>query len=340
MPIDTSARPPAMSDVALAAGVSHQTVSRVLNGHPSVRPETRERVQEAIARLGYRRNSAARTLVTRRTDTLGVVTPASALYGPTSTLVAFEEAAREAGWYVSVATMRRFTAESMRTTVEHFLDQGVDALVVIAPTREVGEAVAGLEVTVPVVLISSTLDIPASSGVRTVGVDQRLGARLATRHLLARGHSSVLHVAGPLDWYDAQDRLAGWREECAAAGVRVQEPVTAGWTADSGYEVGRSLVATGLPEAIFAANDQLALGLEHAFWEAGVQVGQDVALVGFDDEVGSAHYLPPLTTVRQDFVRLGGLAVDVVRQAIAGGAQPGAPRLVPPEIVVRRSSGV
>ncbi len=329
-----------MSDVALAAGVSHQTVSRVLNGHPSVRPETRLRVQDAIARLGYRRNSAARALVTRRSDTLGVVTPASALYGPTSTLVAFEEAAREAGWYVSVATMRRFTADSMRAAVEHFLDHGVDALVVIAPTREVASAVSGLDVPVPVVLISSALELRERESVLSVGVDQRLGARLATRHLLARGHTKVLHVAGPQDWFDAQDRLAGWREECEAAGVSVPTPVVAGWSADSGYEVGRSLAAGALPEAIFAANDQLALGLEHAFWDAGIRVGQDVAIVGFDDEVGSAHYLPPLTTVRQDFARLGGLAIEVLRQALGGVTGREAPRLVPPEIVVRRSSGV
>ncbi|WP_444664743.1 LacI family DNA-binding transcriptional regulator [Cellulomonas sp. CW35] len=341
MSTDSGSRPPAMSDVALAAGVSHQTVSRVLNGHPSVRPETRDRVQAAIASLGYRRNSAARALVTRRSDTLGVVTPASALYGPTSTLVAFEQAAREAGWYVSVATMRRFTAESMRGAVEHFLDHGVDALVVIAPTREVAAAVSGLDVPVPVVLICSALELRETAGVLSVGVDQRLGARLATRHLLARGHTEVLHVAGPQDWFDAQDRLAGWREECAAAGVVVREPIVAGWSADAGYDVGRELAARGrVPESIFAANDQLALGLEHAFWDAGIRVGQDVALVGFDDEVGSAHYLPPLTTVRQDFVRLGTLAIEVLRGALGSSERRGAPRLVPPEIVVRRSSGV
>jgi len=337
---ELGARPPAMSDVARDAGVSHQTVSRVLNDHPSVRPETRDRVLESIARLGYRRNSAARALVTRRTDTIGVVTPASALYGPTSTLVAFEEAARVAGWYVSVATMRGFDARTLRTTVEHFLSQGVDALAVIAPTREVARAVEGLSVPVPVVLISSAPELRTHEGVLAVGVDNRLGARLATRHLLARGHERVLHVAGPQDWFDAQDRLAGWREECENAGLTPPAPLVAGWTADEGYTVGRSLVESGLPSAIFAANDQLALGLEHAFADAGVRVGQDVALVGFDDEVASAHYLPPLTTVRQDFGRLGALAIDVLRRALAHAEPQEAPRLIPPEIVVRRSSGI
>jgi DNA-binding LacI/PurR family transcriptional regulator len=325
-----------MSDVAMHAGVSHQTVSRVLNGHPSVRPETRDRVLESIATLGYRRNSAARTLVTRRSDTLGVVTPASALHGPTSTLVGLEEAARVAGWYVSVATVREVDAESMRQTAEHFLDHGVDGIVVIAPTTEIAEAVAGLDSPVPIVMISSTPDVPTGSHVHAVGVDQRQGARLATRHLLDLGHTSVLHVAGPQDWFDAQDRLAGWREECSAAGLDAVEPLVTGWQADDGYALGRELLAAGLPSAIFAANDQLALGLEHAFWEAGVRVGPDVALVGFDDEAGSAHYIPPLTTVRQDFTELGRLATTVMQAALDGG--PPVRRVLPSELVVRASS--
>jgi len=333
-------RPPAMNDVARAAGVSHQTVSRVLNGHPSVRPETRDRVMAAIATLGYRRNSAARALVTRRSDTWGVVTPASALYGPTSTLVAFEQAAREAGWYVSVATVRRFTADAVRDAVEHFLAHGVDAIVVIAPTRDVVEAVPGLDVPVPVVLVCSAPELREAQGLLTVGVDQRLGARLATRHLLGRGRSRVLHVAGPQDWFDAQDRLAGWRQECETAGAPVLDPVVAGWSADAGFAVGQELVARGrVPDAVFAANDQLALGLAHAFADAGVRVGQDVALVGFDDEAGAAHYVPPLTTVRQDFARLAAVTVGVLRDALAGTPVEGGPRLVVPELVVRASSG-
>ena len=334
--MNAAARPPAMSDVAQHAGVSHQTVSRVLNGHPSVRDETRERVLEAIATLGYRRNSAARALVTRRSDTLGVVTPATALYGPTSTLVGFEEAAREAGWYVSVATVRTFDGKSMRTAVEHFLDQGVDGIVVIAPTAEVARAVAGIDSPVPVVMISSAPDVPTSGHVHLVGVDQRMGARLATRHLLEQGHDSVLHVAGPQDWFDARDRLAGWRDECAAAGIETASPLVSGWRADDGYALGRMLVAEGVPSAIFAANDQLALGLEHAFWEAGVRVGRDVALVGFDDETGAAHYTPPLTTVRQDFGKLGRMAITILKDLIDGESVEH--RLLPPELVVRASS--
>ncbi|GIG40540.1 LacI family DNA-binding transcriptional regulator [Cellulomonas phragmiteti] len=323
-----------MNDVAALAGVSHQTVSRVLNEHPSVRPATRERVLEAIATLGYRPNLAARALVTRRTGTLGVITPASALFGPTSTLVAFEQAARDAGFYVSVATLRAFQGDEVVAAVEHFLAQGVDGVVVVAPRSGTVDAVGGVHVPVPVVLVSSGregLDLP------TVSVDQVAGGRLATEHLLTSGRRTVVHVAGPQEWYDARDRLRGWREALEAAGVPVPEHRAGGWSAADGYQVGTELVRTGVPEAIFAANDQLALGLLAAFGQAGVRVPQDVAVVGFDDEPGTAFYAPPLTTVRQGFDELGRRAVQSVVDALAGGAP--AHHAIAPELVVRRSSG-
>src|SRR4051812_31761097 len=151
---DAPRRPPGMHDVAALAGVSHQTVSRVLNDHPSVRPETRDKVLAAVARLNYRRNSAARALVTRRTGVVGVVTPATALYGPSSTLLGLEEAARLSGLYVSVATVRNFEAETMKRILEHFFDQGVDGVAVIAPTVEIVDVLAGTRSDVPLVMVS------------------------------------------------------------------------------------------------------------------------------------------------------------------------------------------
>jgi len=324
-----------MTDVAALAGVSHQTVSRVLNDHPSVLPQTRQRVLAAVAELGYRRNVAARTLVTRRSGTIGVITPATALYGPTSTLVGLEEAARVAGLFVSVATIRGLDTDTMGRALDHFLAQGVDALVVIAPTREVVGLLSALPVPVPVVMISSTHDLPDVPGLVVVGVDQHQGARLATEHLLGSVRE-VLHVAGPQGWFDAQDRLAGWRAAVEDAGAAAPVPVVAGWGADDGYAVGRGLVRADLPEAVFAANDQLALGLLHAFAEAGVRVPHDVLVVGFDDEAGAAHFVPPLTTVRQDFAELGRRAVTAVTAAI-GGARP-EPVRIPAQLVVRTSS--
>jgi len=186
-----------MHDVAALAGVSHQTVSRVLNDHPSVRPETRDKVLAAVASLNYRRNSAARALVTRRTDVVGVVTPATALYGPSSTMLGIEEAARLSGLYVSVATVRNFEGETMKRILEHFFDQGVDGVAVIAPTVEIVDVLVGIRSDVPLVMVSSAGDVPPAEHLSAVGVDQRAGAVLATSHLLEH-HSEILHeqVAG------------------------------------------------------------------------------------------------------------------------------------------------
>lgn len=327
-------RPPAMSDVALLAGVSHQTVSRVLNDHPSVRPETRQRVQAAIAELGYRRNTAARTLVTRRSGAIGVMTSGSALFGPTSTLIAIEGAARDAGLFVSVATVRRWEADALHRALEHFMDQGVDGLVVVAAHDDAVRVVTAFDAPVPVVMVGPRdLEVGA---IHAVSVDQYGGARLATRHLVGLGHRGVVHLAGPQDWIDGRERVRGWRDELAAAGLAAGAPIEGDWTADRGYAVGRAMVAGELPTAVFAANDQLALGLLHAFAEAGVRVPDDVSVVGFDDVDGSAHFVPPLTTVRQEFGALGRRCLEMLRAAIAG--EPVLPDVIAPRLVVRSST--
>lgn len=330
-----------MADVAALAGVSHQTVSRVLNGHRSVRPATREKVLEAIAELGYRRNSAARALVTARSATVGVVTTGSPLFGPSSTLIAVEEAAREQGWYVSVATLRRYDAATLHNALEHFMDQAVEGIVVIAPHTDVADAVESFRASVPVVLIAARElqpDLPMPT--IPLAVDQRAGARLAVEHLIELGHRRILHVAGPPDWLDAVEREEAWRAVLVEHRLPVPEPVVASWTADSGYMVGLDLAqrvrAGGGPTAVFAANDQLALGLLRAFWECGVSVPGDVSVVGFDDVDGSGHFIPPLTTVRQPFVDLGRRSVALLLAAVDGG-NPTA-ELIAPELVVRRSA--
>ncbi len=344
-------RPPAMSDVARLAGVSHQTVSRVLNDHPSVRPETRERVLDAIATLGYRRNSAARALVTMRSGTIGVVTTGSALYGPTSTLIAVEEAAREQGYFVSVATIRRYDADTMHRVLEHFMDQGVEGIVVIAPQTDVAAAVDSFKAPVPVIMIAAR-DHPGEApdaetphearagSILAIAVDQRLGARTATEHLLGLGHRTVLHLSGPLDWFDARERETGWRAALEEHGAPVPDPVRGDWSSDRGYAVGKELAdavrAGDGPTAVFAGNDQLALGLLRAFWERGVRVPSDVSVVGFDDVAGAGHFIPPLTTVRQPFGTLGRRCMAMMIDALAGATVR--PVSIPPELMVREST--
>ena len=326
-----------MSDVALHAGVSHQTVSRVLNGHPSVRAETRDRVLESIATLGYRRNSAARALVTRRSDTLGVVTPATALHGPTSTLVGFEEAARVAGWYVSVATVRQVDAESMRRTAEHFLDQGVDGIVVIAPTNEIAQAVAGLDSPVPIVMISSTPDVPPGP--------PRARGRRRPAPGRAPGHPPPARP-GRHRCCTSPDRRTGstprtaWPAGTTSASPPASSssaPVVTGWRADDGYAIGRRLVDERPPERDLR-RERPARARARARVLGGRRPGRPRTWRSSASTTRQArpHYAPPLTTVRQDFAELGRLATSVMQAALDGG--PSERHVLPPELVVRASS--
>ena len=324
-----------MHDVARAAGVSHQTVSRVLNDHPNVRAETRERVQAAIAALGYRRNSAARALVTRRSGVLGVVMISEPEFGPTSTIISLESAAHAAGYSVSFTTLPNFSVEQTTRVFEHFFALGAEGVVVIAPLSSVAETIRPFARQVPVVTIAAGQ--PAGQEFHPVAVDQQLGARLATRYLIELGHRDIVHVRGPQEWFDAQERWLGWRAELDEAGIEAPTPIDADWSAARGFEIGRSLAREGLPSAVFAANDQLALGILRAFSEAGVDVPGDVSVVGFDDIPGSAYFSPPLTTVRQEFDQLGRRAIGMLLSAIDGELLDHTP--IPPRLVVRASTG-
>jgi DNA-binding LacI/PurR family transcriptional regulator len=315
-------RAPAMTDVAQVAGVSHQTVSRVLNGHPSVRPATRDRVLAAIERLGYRPNLAARALVTGRSRTLGLVTHDTTLYGPVSTLYGIERAARDAGWYLSVVSVSSLDPRSMRDAFERLALQGVAGVIAITPFAAAGAALRELSASVPVVVAEGD---PGGT-LSTVTVDQRAGARLATEHLLGLGHRLVAHVSGPLEWYEAAERAAGWRESLAAAGLDAPEVVGGDWTARAGYRAGVQLAGWRELTGVFVANDNMALGVLRALSEHGRHVPDDVSVVGFDDAQESAYFTPPLTTVHQDFAELGRRALELLLARIepAGGGAPGA----------------
>jgi DNA-binding LacI/PurR family transcriptional regulator len=326
-----------MSDVAARAGVSHQTVSRVINGHPNVAPQTRERVEQAIRELGYRPNTAARALVTGSTRTIGFVTVNINQYGPAQTLVGLERAARAAGYSLSVTVLDEATADAMRDAVDRFVAQSVDAVLALATYDDAVEALHLVHAPLPLVTVQSggALEEPA------VGVDQVAGARLATRHLLDLGHRTVHHVTGPADSQEARDRIAGWRAELTAAGAA--EPVCAhgDWTPSSGYEAGRRLAARRREgeeiTAVFLANDQMAMGLLAALHEEGLEAPRDVSVVGFDDLPEAPYLTPPLTTVRQDFAELGHRAVELVLARLAG--QELHPQPVPPVLLVRSSTG-
>lgn len=328
-------RPAVMHDVARLAGVSHQTVSRVLNGHANVRPATRERVLEAIRQLDYHPNTSARALVTRRARTIGVMSFDTRLYGPASTLLAIERAARAEGYAVTLISIPTLDRDSVRTAVRSLAGQAVDGAIVIAPRERAAHGLGDLRPELPVVAVEAG----HASEIPVVSVDQAAGARLATEHLLTLGHKTVWHVAGPADWLEASERIDGWHAALDDAGRPAVPIVRGDWSPRSGYEAGLELLDKPRLTAVFAANDQMALGVMHAFHERGIRVPDDVSVVGFDNIPESAYFTPSLTTVHQDFDEVGRRGVRLLIDIMHGGRdRVGPPARVPAELVRRRSS--
>ncbi|MPZ82594.1 MAG: LacI family DNA-binding transcriptional regulator [Actinophytocola sp.] len=322
-----------MTDVARLAGVSHQTVSRVLNGHPNVREQTRLRVQAAIAELGYRPNKAARALVTGRSQLIGVVAQNSTLFGPASLLAAFELAAAEAGFAVSLRRVKVLDRASIAEAVEHHRDLQVAGIVAIAPTASASEALADVPAGVPLV----TVDGDPSRSTPLVTVDQAAGAFDATRHLLDAGHATVWHVSGPPDWFDSAGRVRGWQHALEAAGAEVPPLVAADWSAAAGYRAGQMLARMPEVTAVFAANDHLALGILRAMSERGKRVPHDLSVVGFDDVPEAAYFIPPLTTVRPDFDAVARETLGLLLAQVGAGDTDPVQRTIAPTLVSRDS---
>src|SRR5579884_3471496 len=325
-----------MSDVGRLAGVSHQTVSRVINDSAHVRPETRERVLAAMRELGYRPNYVARALVTGRSRTLGVVSFDTTLYGPASTLFGIERAAHEEGCFIIVASLKALDSASLTEAVDRLAVHGVDGILVIAPHPE---AVSGLrETPAPVPLVA--VEAGPEDVVPVVAIDQFAGAFGATRHLLDLGHETVWHITGPPDWLETQQRVSGWRAALEAAGAEPPPPLTGDWSARAGYDLGRRLSADPAVTAIFVANDQMALGVLRAMNEAGREIPREISVVGFDDIPEAPYFTPPLTTIRQDFNEMGSRSLRLLLRMIEAGQRVDAGASVRPELVVRASTSV
>jgi DNA-binding LacI/PurR family transcriptional regulator len=329
-----------MADVARLAGVSHQTVSRVLHDNPNVRGETRDRVLAAIKQLNYRPNSMARALVTGRTKTLGVISSDATLYGPASTLFGIERAAHDAGYAVIVSSLRSVSRASVLEAIQQLRDNGVDGIALAAPLRGAADSLRHARFDVPVVALEAgqAMSIPVAA------VDQRAGAAAATRHLLSLGHKTVWHLAGPTDWQEAKERIVGWKSALEGAGAPVPAPLRGDWTPRSGYEAAEAFLKMPKFTALFVANDQMALGVLRRFHEAGREVPRDLSVVGFDDIPEAAYFTPPLTTVRQDFAELGKRCLQLLLEQIEGpdsqveGNDQAQRLVVPPELVVRESA--
>ncbi|MFF8188247.1 LacI family DNA-binding transcriptional regulator [Microbacterium sp. NPDC016588] len=313
-----------MADVAAAAGVSAQTVSRVANGSPRVDPTTRARVEKAMGDLGYRMHRAARALRTGQTSTIGLVVSTLASVGNSRMLQAISEAAAARDYALAVVTVGE---RGIREAFARLRSQGVDGAVVL------NEATELVRDAPPADLHLVVVDSPPDERFSIVQTDHAGGARAAVEHLLGLGHDTVHHVAGPVRSFAAAERERGWRAALADAGRRVPDLVRGDWTSASGHAAVSALTDA---TAVFVANDQMALGALRAFADAGRRVPDDVAVVGFDDIVDAAEYRPPLTTVRQDFDVLGARTVEALVAAIEGGVHVA--ETVPAPLVVRDSA--
>lgn len=326
-------RAPNIFDVARLAGVSHQTVSRVVNGSASVRPATRERVERAIVQLRYSPSPQARALVTRRTRTIGLVAPSVADHGPNVIAMHFGLAAREARYRVDTVSVDGDDPVGVRSTIEALLRQRVDGIVLIVIDTGVLEMVRGLELGIPVVASAST----QRRSPILVSIDQYRGARSAVRHLAELGYERIVHLTGPSRATDSMERVRGWRDELAEWRLSPPEPMVGDWTPESGHRLGR-VIELEPGTAVFASNDLMAAGLMAALRERGLSIPGDVSVVGFDDVPEAAYLYPPLTTVRQDFAALGALMMQKVLVALEEHEPISPDTPLPTRLVVREST--
>jgi LacI family transcriptional regulator len=334
-----------ISQVAKEAGVSSQTVSRVINNKQEITPETRQHVQEVIKRLGYQPNAIARSLSQRRSHTLGIVISGLEYYGPSHILVGIEQAANRQGLSILLNLLYQPETEDVESIVNGLISRQVEGIVWAVP--EIGDNRSWFrevlpQLTVPVIFLSTQ----PRDNFNVIEVDNKNGGYIAAQHLLERGYRKIGLIAGPLTWWAASERRRGFQEALAAAEVPFSDSqvVEGNWSAESGERALYELLEK-CPDvrAVFACNDQMALGLIRAAQRLGKRIPEDLAVVGFDDTSESAFYSPPLTTVRQDLYQMGHVAVQTflqIREAEQRGKLNPPPEviLLQPQLVVRESS--
>jgi LacI family transcriptional regulator len=335
-----------ITQVAREAGVSTQTVSRVINNRPDVSAQTRERVESIISRLGYQPNAIARSLTRRRSHTLGVVATGLEYFGSSRTLVGIEQAAVEKGLSLLLCLLHEPATDSGERVLKSLLARQVDGIIWAVP--EIGHNRAWLQMVVPQLKVPMVfLSMAPRPGLPVVTMDNRGGGQLAVEHLLAQGYRQIGMLTGPDDWWEARERQAGWQAALRHAGrpAEARQCVAGDWTARSG-ERGLEQLLAQCPDmdAVFASNDQMALGLLKAARHLGRRVPDDLAVVGFDDIPEAAFFYPPLTSVRQELTELGAQAVHTLArrlEAASGNSEtPPEPQRLAARLIVRASSGV
>lgn len=324
-----------MADVARLAGVSSQTVSRVSNGLSNVEEQTRDRVIAAMQALGYRPNGAARALKSGRFHTIGVIVSTLDTFGNMRTLDAIAKETARAGYSVTLLPVSYPTLRRVRGAYSRLSEQAVDGAVIILEAHLRDHAEFALPPGIPVVLVDSD----AGDQYTVVDTDQALGARQATEYLLGLGHRQVWHIAGPGTSFSATHRVGSWQRTLSSAGITPPEVLRGDWTAESGYRHGRTLGKRDDVTAIFAANDQMALGVMRALHELGRDIPGDISVVGFDDMAEAGSFWPPLTTIHQDFAAVGRLSIQKLLSKVADRDVQHGTTLVPTQLIVRSSAG-
>jgi LacI family transcriptional regulator len=322
---------PTLRDVAKEAGVSYQTVSRVINDNSHVSPITRTRVLRAIDDLGFRPNRAAQILQTERSHTIEVVMFYS---GFNRFLYEMARTSQQMGYHFVISAI---TEEEFISTLESASSRFVDGLILV-PVRFLDEDYETLKR-----LIDGTalvqIGAPRGAEIPSVIYDQVQGGRLAAQHLIDLGHEHIAEISGPLTNYDGHDRHVGWMETLSENKLRMGPSIEADYTIEGGYRAMNQLLDSGTKfTAAFIANDSMAFGAHTALRERGFHVPDDISIVGFDDIPEAAHFLPGLTTVRQDFQVLGRLAVEYLISMIENPDTPIHQRVLQPRLIVRGST--
>lgn len=333
----TRPKRPTIRDVAALAGVSHQTVSRVINREPSVRPETRSRVLKTIEELDYVPNPMARGLIANRTHCIGMVTTDVSDHSFAAAVAGAEKEARRLGYYLMVASVEEAAPADGGQYLRLLVERRTEGLI-LARAHGVAEQVAQAgETGMPTVTIG-----PHVGDHMSVDIDNVAAAREAVAHLLAAGHRSIAMITGPADWHAVQNRIRGYRATCEEWGVVPRDDLVEhafDWSPMSGQAAAARLLARGESfTALFAHSDLLALGAVRELRAHGLEVPRDVSVIGFDDIEVAAFTDPPLTTVRQPMEAVGALAASLVIGQIGERTTPQKKtHLLPGTLIARES---
>lgn len=325
-----------LNDVAEHSGVSYQTVSRVINNHPSVAEDTRQRVLESIRELNYHPNRAARSLVTSRSDTIAIISFGTTFYGPGQMVSNITRHAKASGYRVSLSTVEQLGWAEVKAAIDDLHEHLIDGIIMIAPIiSDFMHDIRAHIGNIPLIQIDTKPELNVAS----VAIDQAHGCKLAVEHLITLGHTAIAEISGPLNWYDATMRHHSWIATMQQHNLATHMSAEGNWSAQSGYEALHLLVRQGARfSGLVVANDQMALGAIAALNELGLRVPQDVSVIGFDDIPESAYFLPSLTTVHQDFAALGEQCVEYLVSLITHPETPVHQRILSPELIVRQST--